>query len=68
MEDCRHYSIGLAGYHIMNSDAYLNISMPELTASGKSKMVTTSIPGVVEEYLRNHQNAGSKVDGWLVYV
>ncbi len=68
VEDCRHYSIGLTGYHIMNSDAYLNISMQELMASGNSKVVTTSIPGVVEEYLRNHQNVGSKVDGRLVYV
>ena len=66
--DERLYSIGLIGYHIMNSDAYLNISQDELAAGGKAKVVSTSVPEVMEEYLKNHQNAGRRVEGRLSYV
>ncbi|MBN1368771.1 MAG: 5'-nucleotidase C-terminal domain-containing protein, partial [Dehalococcoidaceae bacterium] len=68
VEDDRLYSIGLTGYHIMNSQAYLSISPDELVKNGKAKVITTSIPEVLEEYLKNHQNAGSKVNGRLVYT
>lgn len=68
VEDDRQYSIGLTGYHIMNSQAYLNISADELVENGKAKAITTSIPEVLEEYLKSHQNAGCKVNGRLVYV
>lgn len=68
VEDGREYSIGLTGYHIMNCQDYLNISPDELAGNGKAKTITTSIPEVLEEYLKNHQNAGCRVEGRLVYV
>ncbi|NLE90749.1 MAG: bifunctional metallophosphatase/5'-nucleotidase, partial [Dehalococcoidales bacterium] len=68
VEDCKNYSIGLIGYHIANCDRYLNISLEELSNSGKSRVISTSVPEVVEEYLHNHQNASSKVEGRLVYI
>jgi 5'-nucleotidase / UDP-sugar diphosphatase len=61
------YTIGLIGYHILNSAAFLNITREELLAHGASKVIATSIPEVLEEYLKSHQNIGRKVEGRLVY-
>jgi len=62
------YSICLQGFHFSQSADYLNISNETLTASGKSKVVTTSAQEVLEEYLKTHQNLQSKVEGRLVYL
>ena len=61
------YTICLQGFHVGNSDAYLNISNEELLESGRSRVVSTSAQEVLEEYLRNHQNITRKVEGRLVY-
>ncbi|TES91818.1 MAG: bifunctional metallophosphatase/5'-nucleotidase [Candidatus Cloacimonadota bacterium] len=65
--DQQLYKICLQGYHANNSTAYLNITPEELRQAGESKVVSTSAQGVLEEYLRNHQNIGRKVEGRLVY-
>ncbi len=67
VEDERKYSIGLIGYHVSNSAANLDITNEELTIHGKSKVVATSVPEVLEEYLKYHQNIGCHVEGRLVY-
>jgi 5'-nucleotidase len=61
------YTLCLQGYHVSNSDAYLNISNEELLHSGRSRVISTSAQEVLEEYLRNHQNITRKVEGRLVY-
>jgi 5'-nucleotidase len=66
--DCQNYTLGIMGYHVNNCTAYLNISPEELRASGKTKIVSTSAQEVLEEYLKNHQNIGRKVEGRLEYV
>ncbi len=68
VDDERKYTIGLIGYHISNSKAYLNITNEELLANGNSKVVATSVPEVLEEYLKNHQNIGRRVEGRLTYI
>ena len=65
--DDRKYSIGLIGYHIANSAAYLDITNEELLIHDKSKVVATSVPEVLEEYLKYHQNIGCHVEGRLIY-
>ena len=65
--DQQLYKICLQGYHANNSADYLNVTPEELRQSGKPKVVSTSAQGVLEEYLRNHQNIGRKVEGRLVY-
>jgi len=67
VEDESYYSICLQGYHVNNCQDYLGISLEELKKSGKSKVVTTSAQDLLEEYLRNHQNIGSQVEGRLIY-
>ncbi len=66
--DEQFYTIGLIGYHILNSMSFLNISIDELKASGKSRVVCTNVTDALEEYLNVHQNIGDKVEGRLAYV
>jgi 5'-nucleotidase len=66
--DDNKYSLGLIGYHISNSAAYLNITNEELLINDKSKVIATSVQEVLEEYLRNHQNIGRKAEGRLTYL
>jgi 5'-nucleotidase / UDP-sugar diphosphatase len=66
--DERRYTIGLIGFHILNSETYLNITSEELLANGKSKVVATSVPEVLEEYLKNRHNVGRRVEGRLTYL
>jgi 5'-nucleotidase len=68
VEEGRSYTIGIMGYHVNNCTAYLSLTPDELRASGKTKVVTTSAQEVMEEYLRNHQNIGRRVEGRLVWV
>ncbi|MCK9357839.1 MAG: bifunctional metallophosphatase/5'-nucleotidase [Dehalococcoidia bacterium] len=64
----RLYTIGLIGFHIQNSEAYLGVTREELLAAGRSKVIATNVADVLEEYLKGHQNIGRKVEGRLVYV
>jgi 5'-nucleotidase len=68
IEDDRKYSIGLIGYHISNSAAYLDITNEELLIHGIPKVVATSVPEALEEYLKYHQNIGRAVEGRLIYI
>jgi len=67
VDKTKFYTLCLQGYHLNNCTEYLNISQEELLASGKSKVVTTSAQQVLEEWLKNNQNVGKKVEGRLVY-
>jgi len=67
VKDKQFYKICLQGFHFNNSAEYLGITQEELRQSGEAKTVSTSAQGVLEEYLRNHQNISRKVEGRLVY-
>ena len=67
VDDNKRYKICLQGYHFSSCGAYLNIAQDELLASKQGKVVSTSAQGVLEEYLRNHQNIAKKVEGRLIY-
>jgi len=62
------YTVGLIGYHILNCTEYLGVTLEELRAAGKSRVIATNVTDVLEEYLKSHQNIGRKVEGRLVYV
>jgi len=66
--DDRLYTVGLIGFHILNSKAYLGVTLEELRAAGKSRVIATNVSDVLEEYLKSHQNLGRKVEGRLVCV
>ncbi len=67
VEDDRTYTLGLPEYHLRNSAQYLSVSNEELLA-GAHRVICTSSRQVIEEYLRDHQNANRKVEGRLVYA
>lgn len=62
------YTVCIQNYHYKNSSDYLNITEEELLESGKSKVISTSAFGVLEEYLRNHQNIKKKLEGRMIYT
>ncbi|OQB06559.1 MAG: Trifunctional nucleotide phosphoesterase protein YfkN precursor [bacterium ADurb.Bin212] len=61
------YTICLQGYHVNNSEKYLNITAKQLNESGQTKVVSTSAQEVLEEFLRNNQNIYREVEGRLIY-
>jgi 5'-nucleotidase len=68
LTDDQRLTLGVMGYHVNNCANYLNITEDELRASGNTKVVTTSAQEVLEEYLKNHQNIGRKVEGRLTWI
>ncbi|MBU0975431.1 MAG: 5'-nucleotidase C-terminal domain-containing protein [Patescibacteria group bacterium] len=68
IKDKQLYTICLQGYHIQNSKDNLNVSEKQLLKAGNSKVVTTSVQEILEEYLRNHQNISKEVEGRLTYL
>lgn len=67
VRDDAHYSVGLQGYHAVNSESNLGVSMEELRMSGRSRVVATSVQDLALEYLREHQNFKESVEGRLLY-
>jgi 5'-nucleotidase len=67
VENDQFYTLCIQNFHFKNSKSYLNITNEELTASGKTKVVSTSAQEVFEEFLRNNQNIYREVEGRLVY-
>jgi len=68
VQDEGEYTISLQGYHVDNCFKNLNITYEELTQLEQPKLITTSVRDVVEEYLRNHQNISSNIEGRLTYI
>ncbi|MBN1617950.1 bifunctional metallophosphatase/5'-nucleotidase [Candidatus Dojkabacteria bacterium] len=68
VKDSSLYKICIQGYHANNSVANLNISQKELLEAGETRLISTSAKGVLEEYLRTHQNIKRNVEGRLVYL
>lgn len=68
VEDDEIYTISLQDYHYKGAEKYLNITNEELNEIAPSKVVTTSVRDVLEEYLRKNQNLTSKVEGRLIQL
>jgi 2',3'-cyclic-nucleotide 2'-phosphodiesterase (5'-nucleotidase family) len=67
VQDDKQYSISLLDYYYQNTESTLGIKQEALTALAGAKVVTTAMTDVVEEYLRNHQNLNSQVEGRVVF-
>ncbi len=68
VRDDARYKVALQGFHFTSSEANIGLTNGELTALAGSRVITTSMRDVVEEYLRSHQNLNSKVEGRLTFV
>jgi hypothetical protein len=62
------HTIGLLDCHYSNVFQNLGVSNEEITALSATKVTTTSMINVAEEYLRSHQNLQSQVEGHLVHL
>jgi 5'-nucleotidase/UDP-sugar diphosphatase len=67
VDPAREYSICLQGYHASQSEPYLAIPTDVLEASGKQKVVATSVQQVLEEGLLTSKNLESVIEGRLAY-
>jgi 5'-nucleotidase len=67
VDDARHYTLGLIGYHADNCVKNLNLTPDELTLLGGTKVIATSTTSVLEEYLRTHPNLNRSIEGRLVF-
>ena len=67
VNDAGHYTLVLQGYHSRNAGTYLGVTLEDLSAI-KAKVVSTSAREVLEEWLRDHQNVGRKVEGRLTFI
>ena len=68
IQDEKIYTVCLQGYHVKNSEKNLGLTQNELTEDGSSKVVSTSIRDILEEYLRYNQNLSRKTEGRLQYI
>ena len=57
------YTLVLQGYHARNAGTYLRGDRWRSCSAIKAKVVSTSAREVLEEWLRDHQNVGRKVEG-----
>ncbi len=67
VSDSSDYTVCLQGYHFNNCSAYLAVSNEELIENKEHKVISTSAQEVLEEYLRNNNNFGSRIEGRLLY-
>jgi len=67
VDNARHYTLGLIGYHADNCLKNLNIAPGQLVLLGGTKIVATSTVSVLEEYLRAHPNLNRRIEGRLVF-
>ncbi len=68
VDEFRHYTVALPVYHYNNIARFLSLTPEEVIIIKPPRVVATSIPDVLEEYLRTHQNLTSRVEGRLVYL
>ncbi len=68
VQEDRLYTVGLQGYQANNSKAYLDVTLEELMAGGRAKVVATNIQDLVLEYLREHQNMHRDIEGRLEWT
>ncbi len=63
----RHYTVCLQSYHYEDdSQKHYGLPKEHFTALAPQQVVATSMRDVLEEYLRQHQNLSSQVEGRLV--
>ena len=62
----RLYTVSMQKYHYKNLKPFLDITLEEAEKNGKSRVLTTSLNAVVEEYLSTHPHLSRQVEGRLV--
>jgi 5'-nucleotidase len=67
VQEDRVYTVGLQGYHSSNCKPYLDVTLDDLGAVRRPKVVSSNLQTVLLDYLRENQNLRKTVEGRLVY-
>lgn len=68
VQDDRCYTVGLQLFHFTNMEENLNVSLEEVSANRKPRVVTTSCREILDEYLSSHPHLDRKVEGRLTLI
>ena len=68
IEQDRLYRVGIQKYHRGNFDRYFGFPLSEIEDTRPSKVLATSIRGVIEEYLSCHNNIDKPTDGRVTLI
>ncbi len=67
VQDDGHYTVCIQSYHYDDTKKHFGLPPERFTALAPSQVVATSMRDILEEYLRNHQNLNSYIEGRLVF-
>jgi len=67
VDETKLYRIAMQGYHYNNAASYLGLDPQFIQTLPDHKVITTSAQQVLIEYLTNHQNIDSKIEGRLIF-
>ena len=60
------YTVALQKYHFMNLKKFLDLTLEEVEANRKVRVLATSYVDVIEEYIAAHQHLSRTVEGRIV--
>jgi len=67
VDEDKLYRIAMQGYHYNNATSYLGLDPQFVQTLPDHKVISTSAQQVLVEYLNNHTNIESGVEGRLIY-
>lgn len=68
IQDDRCYTVGLQKFHLINMAENLAVSLEEVSANRKPRIVATSCREILDEYLSTHQHLDRMIDGRLTLL
>ena len=68
VQDDRYYTVGLQLFHFTNMEENLAVSLEEVSANRKPRVVATSCREVLDEYLSAHQHLDRNVEGRMMLI
>lgn len=68
IQDDRYYTVGMQKFHLINMEENLAVSLEEVSANRKPRVVATSCREILDEYLSTHQHLDREIDGRLTLL
>ena len=68
VQDDRYDTVGLQLFHFTNMEENLAVSLEEVSANRKPRVVSTSCREVLDEYLSAHQHLDRNVEGRMMLI
>lgn len=68
IDDKRLYKVGLQRFHVQNMEDNLAVTLDEVSANRKPRIVATSCRDILDEYLSTHQHLDRQIDGRLTLI